>query len=92
MLAPVKAEQLHADPQVWLYHGVVSTEETDKMIEVSRNKVIFNMSIFCPNPNDNTAQPTTQPQHCSLVGHENDFANPTPPTTETQGRPSGASD
>ena len=43
----------------------------------------------CHNPNDNTAQPTTQPEHCSLVGHENDCANP---TTETQLYPLGASE
>ena len=35
---------------------------------------------------------TTQPQHCSWVGHENDFANPTHPTAQTQQKPSGASD
>ena len=40
--------------------------------------------IYCHNPNENT----TQPQHRSWVGHENDFAHPTllnsPTTTETQ--------
>ena len=44
------------------------------------------------NPNDNTAQPATQPQHNSWVGPENDFANPNPPPTGTKQRPSGASD
>ena len=34
----------------------------------------------------------TDPQHCSWVGHENDFANPTHPTAQTQQKPSGASD
>ena len=29
----------------------------------------------------------TQPQYSGWVGHENDFANPTPPTTETQQQP-----
>ena len=35
-----------------------------------------------------------QPQHCSWVGYENDCANPIPPTTitETQQKPSGATD
>ena len=32
--------------------------------------------LSCHNPNVNT----TQPYHCSWVGHENDFANPTQPT------------
>ena len=44
------------------------------------------MQIFCcHNPNNNTLQPTTQPQHCNGV-----VANH--PTTETQRQPSGASD
>ena len=45
-----------------------------KSIELVRN---------CHHPNDNT----TQSQHCSWAGHENDCANPTTtthPTTETQ--------
>ena len=34
----------------------------------------------------------TQPQQSCWVGHENDFANPTPPTTETQQQPLRASE
>ena len=33
---------------------------------------------YCQNPSDNTAQPATQTQHSSWVGHENNFTNPTP--------------
>ena len=42
-----------------------------------------------------TTPTTTQPQHCSWVGHENDFAHHhhhPPPTTETQHQPLGAPD
>ena len=42
---------------------------------------------FCPKPNDSTIQP----QNCSWVRHENNCAHPTPPTTQTQRKPSGAS-
>ena len=38
--------------------------------------------LLHPQPQHNTT--TTQPQHCILVGHENDCAYPTPPTTKTQ--------
>ena len=33
------------------------------------------LSDYCHNPNDNTTQPTIQPQHCSWVGHEIVFAH-----------------
>ena len=50
----------------------------------------------CHNPSDNTTQSTTQPQHCGWVERKIDGAQPTHPphhpTTETQQRPSGASD
>ena len=40
-----------------------------------------------------TTPTTTQPQHSSWVGHENDFAHhPPPPTAETQHQPLGAPD
>ena len=38
--------------------------------------------IVTPQQEHNTT--STQPQHCSWVGLENDCGNPTPPTTETQ--------
>ena len=38
----------------------------------------WNIRINCQNPN------LTSTQHNGWVWHENDFANPTPPTTETQ--------
>ena len=42
-----------------------------------------NQDGSCHNPNDNSTQP--QPQHCSWVGHENDFANPTTHHTNFSG-------
>ena len=57
--------------------------------------VISGISILSqPQQQHNTT--TTQPKHCSWVGQENYCATPTtthhPTTTETQYRPSGASD
>ena len=61
----------------------------------------LNEPYFCHNPNNNTAQPVTQPQHCSWVGHENDCAQhpttptpttPPPTTTETLCQPLGTLD
>ena len=56
------------------------------------SKLCAFLLAFCHNPNDNTTQP--QPQHCSWVGHENDYANPTTthPTTQTQQQAVGAPD
>ena len=78
MLAPVKAEQLHADPQVWLYHGVVSTKETDKMIEVSRNKVEYLICLsFVPTPT--TTQHNQQHNLNTVVGLDMKMTVQTPP-------------
>ena len=47
--------------------------------------ISLNDLISISQPNDNT----TQPQHFSWVGHENDFTNP---TTQTQHQAVGAPD
>ena len=43
---------------------------------------VFILKLSQPKQQHNIT--TTQPQHCSWIGHKNDCANPTAPTTETQ--------
>ena len=42
--------------------------------------VLWNICTFCHNPQKNTTTSTTQPQPCSLAGHENNCASPSPLT------------
>ena len=63
---------------VELIHDISSHEMSSNFSKKWKRKYVlawFVMIVFCHNPHDNT----TQPQHRSWVGHENDFANPTPP-------------
>ena len=60
-----------------------------------QNLYLFMMSLLWPLciynhfwiENVVTTPTTTQPQHSSWVGHENDFAPPIPPPTQTQHQP-----
>jgi len=38
-LAPLQSEQKHKDPDVWLFHDVISTVESEKIQHLSRNKL-----------------------------------------------------
>ena len=53
------------------------------------NNQSYNLMSKCNKDNEILSQPQpqhnlTQPQHSGWVGHENDFANPTPPTETFQ--------
>ena len=42
---------------------VIIVGHKDLMLKVCQNQVNYCCCFCCHNPNDNTAQPTTQPQH-----------------------------
>ena len=68
----------------WVENKFVSPKFSFIHIFYCEGPLFFKLSVttkqnYCHNPNDNT----TQPRHCSWVGHENDCQN-NPTTTGTQ--------
>ena len=74
-MAEAKYANLHID----MFEGITTNLDPFEKCIKTAYMWLTNYK-YCHNPNDNT----TQPQHCSWVGHKNDCANP---TTQIQQQP-----